>query len=411
MQVLNRTLLKKYMKKIRVLIIHPMDPFGVKTGGPETFVRNFVKYSPGNFAIELVGVTVDPELRPKGKWQDIQLEGKRVHFLPTLHVQDENIRTRIPLFLRFTFSLFRYKKKITLKDRTLEFHRIEPLMAFRECSNPKLLLIHIDMGDLFNTHMESKWRMFPQAYFFIEKHLIHLANRIFVVEEDVARTYRSKYPGLAQNIIYAPNGVDEEVFYPYSPVAKEEKRIAFLHESGFGEKDKLILFVGRLEPQKDPGLLVQTFYRLHCENEHVRLIIVGNGSQKKCMQYEMEKCGLRNEAIFAGTLSRTEVADLMRISDVFVLTSAFEATPRVVLEAQGCGLPVVSTDVGEVKKIIRTKVSGEIVTKRDPDLIAEKLFQVLKNIEDYSISNCSSRVASQTAAKMLKKIYSAYYDK
>jgi len=100
---------------------------------------------------------------------------------------------------------------------------------------------------------------------------------------------------------------------------------------------------------------------------------------------------------------------LMRTSDVFLLTSASEGMPMVVLESQACGLPVVYTDVGEVKRIIKEGSSGEIVTQRNSEIISQKILDVLRNKECYSISNCIKRITSFRAADMLRKIYDAHY--
>jgi glycosyltransferase involved in cell wall biosynthesis len=71
--------------------------------------------------------------------------------------------------------------------------------------------------------------------------------------------------------------------------------------------------------------------------------------------------------LFAGLRTPAQVADLLRLSDCFALTSAYEGMPMCVLEALGCGIPVVSTRVGEIARVVRPGVTGELVAPRAPE--------------------------------------------
>jgi len=99
----------------------------------------------------------------------------------------------------------------------------------------------------------------------------------------------------------------------------------------------------------------------------------------------------------------------MRISDVFLLTSAFETGPRSVREALGCGLPVVSTDVGEVKRVVRDEFSGLICSKRDANVIGDAVLKILKD-NKCSAENCQLSIQDYTARRVLNKVYNIYYD-
>ena len=248
-------------------------------------------------------------------------------------------------------------------------------------------------------------------YFQFEKRLIHKIERIFVVRKDLIAFYTSKYHNLADKIFFIPNGVDQNVFYPYLPELKIEKKIKFLQQCNFHSKDRLILFVGRLEGQKDPMLLIDVFRYLEGEDESIKLIIVGTGTQEKQMKQKLEMYSLSNKVKFLGVLPQTEVAELMRISDMLLLTSASEGMPMAVLEAQGCGLPVVSTDVGELREIIKGGSSGEIVAQRNPELIAQRVFEIFMNSDRYNISNYTARITFFRAADRLKKVYDAHYSR
>lgn len=395
------------MGRIPLLIIQPMDPLGGKIGGIETFLKGFIKYAPEDFVIEWIGVTSDRKKRPLGRWQELSFEGKKIKFFPSLYVKDENVRTNIPLFLKFTISLFRYR--FLLEGRILEFHRIEPSIPFKKKQNKKILFIHSITKDLYNPHAETKWRKFPWLYSKLEEKLIDKMERIFVVREDGVKFYKKRYPHLAERFLFFSTWVDEETFYPYIDEVRKDKKIQFLKKQDFNQKDKLILFAGRLEKQKDPLLLIDTFYYLYPKNNSTKLIIVGEGSLRKKMKAKIKEYHLQENIKFLGVMSQPELAEVMRISDVFLLTSAFEGMPLSVLESLGCGLPVVSTNVGEVKRVVKEGFSGKLVSEQKPKIIGEAVLDVLGKQEIFNPKNCLLCIQDYTATQVLGKVYETHY--
>ena len=87
-----------------------------------------------------------------------------------------------------------------------------------------------------------------------------------------------------------------------------------------------------------------------------------------------------------------DVASWLEIMDVFLLTSFSEGLPNVVIEAQGFGIPVVSTDAGGVSEIVNSGVSGLIVESGSPEEIANSLTSVLDNIGEESREKISEAI-------------------
>jgi glycosyltransferase involved in cell wall biosynthesis len=387
-----------------------MDLVGHKIGGIETFIRNFIEYTPDDFEIEFVGVTCDKKNRPVGKWQKITTYRKNVNFLPILYVRDENVRTKIPLSLKFTLSLLKYKKLFERNSRILTYHRIEPSLALANTPGKKILFIHNDtMGCIYSPHSETKWRRFPRLYFQMERKLINQMNKVFVVREDVVEFYRRKYPFMADRFSFLPTWVDGETFHPYDDKTKVRLKSAFLEKMTLSANSNLILFVGRLEGQKDPLLLIDAFNYINKHHPQTRLLIVGTGVLKREVEAKIEQCRLKEKAVLVGALPPDEVAELMRISDLALSTSAFEGMQMSVLEALACGLPVVSTDVGEVRRVVKNKFSGLICMERNAAAIGDAVLKVLKG-KNFSVENCLLSIKDYTAKHVLNNVYNAYYD-
>ena len=393
--------------KIKVAIVYPMDPTENKVGGIETFLRNFVKFLPAEFVIKWIGVTANNNTRPTGIWQKIRLGNQEIDFLPVLYVKDENRRSLIPLVFKFVIALIKNTAAIKrqIKNHILFFHRIEAVLPFISWKNKKFLVIHGHPLDYYNQHSEVKWNKFPGMYFLLEKYLIKKFEKIFIVREDAASFYRKRYPDISKNVSFLPTWVDEEVFFPYKNEIRVIKRGEFLKNKGFAADDKLALFVSRFEGQKDPLLLIETFNYVASKLPSVRLLLIGGGGLKDKMESLLNKYGIRERAVFFGVLPQNEIADIMRISDVLVLTSAFEGMPMCVMEALGCGLAVVTTDVGEVKRVVKDGISGRVVFQSKAEIIGEAVLEVIREEKYKDSGNIRMCVKDYSAAGVLRQVY------
>jgi glycosyltransferase involved in cell wall biosynthesis len=99
----------------------------------------------------------------------------------------------------------------------------------------------------------------------------------------------------------------------------------------------------------------------------------------------------------------------MRISDVFLLTSAFEGMPRCVLESLACGLPVVTTDVGEVKVVVR-EFSGIVVKTEHANDLSDAVLKIFGEPYNYKSECCIESVLPYSAQTILDMVYKYYYD-
>ena len=397
------------MSKNKLLVMMQRDPLGEGIGGMQTFIKGLIKCVPDEFEIELVGISTDKLNRPVGKWKLIRFDNKEFNFFPVLYTNDQNRRTKIPLSLRFSLALFRYKSKIQLEDRILEFHRIEPAVIFRNVKNKKVLFIHGNVEELYNPYSEIKWSKIPWLYFKFEKRIIPRMDRILVVSKEGLDFYKKKYSYMADKLSFVPTWADKSKFHPHS--AKISRKKELLNLSGkflISDEDRIILFVGRLEGSKNPLLLIDSFHNICISNKNVKLLIVGGGSLKEKVTRRIKKYKLENKVKLLGIFSQDRLAKLMRICDILVLTSACEGMPRVVIEALSSGLPVVSTDVGEVKRVVKDWHSGFLVSKHDAVDFANAVTQILKNKEKFSLDNCLDSMKDYSMDIVLNSIYEEF---
>jgi len=395
---------------IKPLIIYQMDPLGHKIGGIQTFVKNFIKYAPDDFDIHFVGVASKASAATVGTWQEVEVFGKKVQFFPVLYKADENVRSRVPLSLKFTLALMRYRRRISPEGKIIEYHRIEPEIPFFMAPNKKFLVIHGNVTDIYNPHTEVTWGRFPGFYFAFEKRLIHGMDKIFVVRQDGVDYYRAQYPQIAERFTFLPTWVDQDLFHPLRPSERKTRKEEFLKKQYKALDSKLIVFVGRLEGQKDPLLLIETFKRAVVHIPDACLLIVGQGALRKKMEELIREYALEGKVVFFNSLPQDKVAGIMQISDIFLMTSAFEGMPRSVMESLGCGLPVVTTEVGEVRLVVRDGFSGIVCKGHDAGSLAQSVVNVCRNHEIYSADNCVRSIENYTAPRILQHVYQTYYD-
>lgn len=170
----------------------------------------------------------------------------------------------------------------------------------------------------------------------------------------------------------------------------------------------IFISVGRLSREKNPELLFQAFIKFHENFENARLIFVGEGDLREQLMRLVRQYNIDSHVVIAGIRSSKEVAAYLKGADVFVLSSEFEGMPISVLEALGCGLPVVSTDVGEIRRVVSPGKNGEIVTVFDQDHLADAMTHCFLNVTRYRGEPCTTAVQDFMPEKVLEPIYENY---
>ena len=133
----------------------------------------------------------------------------------------------------------------------------------------------------------------------------------------------------------------------------------------FDEKDKIILFIGRLEDEKRPIDLIYLFQRILESDSSYKLLIVGKGSLKEQMLLEVKKLQLNDVVRHIEKIPNSEVWELYRLCDVFVNLNKHEIFGMVLLEAMYYECKVVAWEAPGPNHIIENGVSGYLVSGND----------------------------------------------
>lgn len=387
------------MNRPKLTIFFQLDPWNPTIGGIQTCISYVLKHAPDAFDIQLVGITSDHQ--EVGQWRQAKLHGRSFRFLPLLHIADDNVRSFIPTTLKYAWAL----RKHHFNSDFLQFHRIEPTFMAQRWKGHKILYIHNDIFQEIKGDRDQGgilWKRFPWAYFSLEKRLVTQFSSIFSCNSNAARLYRENYPTIADRVSYLPNTFDSDLFYPLSGIDRHKGRQELAQKLGLSDKTRFILFAGRLHPQKDPSLLVRSMAAI--KNPDAHLLIVGKGELKDEIVAELHQLGINEKVTLVGPVKQTELADLYRISEMFVLTSAYEGLARGSLEALACGTPVVTTRAGETPNFLDPD-SGLVCDERDPVVIATAWDRVLQQRELFPSEACVRVANPYQASKVVKDLY------
>lgn len=400
-------------------IFFQLDPFNPTIGGIQTCIKYILKYAPEQLRIQLVGITLgaaDTSPSQVGQWQRVSLHGRNFNFLPLLRIADDNVRGRIPTTVKYALALRKYLKQQPITSDFYQFHRIEPTVFTWGLSGKKLLYIHNDIYQEVKGGQKGGilWKRFPWAYFALERRLVKQFDHILSCNSESTRLYQQQYPEIADRVAYLRNTFDRELFYPLSPEQKDQQRQQLAQRQNLPASTRFILFAGRLHPQKQPELLIQAMAHLtHPSTDTLpgsdaHLLIVGQGELEAAVRGEIDRLGLRSRITILGSLPQTELADLYRSCEIFVLTSAYEGLARGSLEALACGTPVVTTRAGETPNFL--EAGSGLVCDSTPEAIANAWHQVLQHPREFPSETCTRVAAPFEAQRVVQTLYGSLLD-
>jgi len=203
----------------------------------------------------------------------------------------------------------------------------------------------------------------------------------------------------AKNIEVIPNGIDLERF-----TSSERKP----------HKDFVIITVARLERVKGIKYLIEAFKLFNrslrslvrddnnsniSNNSNIKLVIIGDGSERKQLENLTEKLELKEKIKFLGEIPNERIPEYLAGADCFVLPSIKEGFGIAILEAQAVGLPVIATKMGGILDIIKDGETGILVEPKNSQALAQAIYKIYSgqkfakaNLEKYDWQNIVEKV-------------------
>lgn len=328
-------------QKIKIMYIN----FSLAVGGIETLILRICKnLDKSKFVAYVCVFESDGELQPEFEKAGIQTyiieKGKGLDWL-------------LPIKL---IKLFK-QKEIDVVHAHNQSSWLYGAIAARLANIPLVYTEHTIIN-------QKKWLR-------IEKILSRITTQITTVADSVAKFMISKAGVRPEKVSVLYNGIDADIYNQNIGLRLNKTEFSIKHT------DLLIGNVASLLPKKDHRTLLMAFKLVVAKIPEAKLMIAGEGPMKNDLINLTSMLELKESVRFLG--NRKDVPELLKIFNVFVLSSVREGLPMVLLEAMASGLPVVATAVDGNPELVAHGEAGFIVPPGNPEALAGAIISVLSD--------------------------------
>ena len=229
----------------------------------------------------------------------------------------------------------------------------------------------------YTEHSEWEIENIPWKWRIAGCYMLKRADAAIGVSSAVSNHLKNKFKIDGAKIFTIQNGVNIEA------LANSNEEMTLKQVLGLSNNDKVIGIVANLKKIKNHLFLLKAFNELIKDYQNVKLLIIGQGfsddpdnSEREIQNYVYEK-SLSKNVLFLGY--RSDIPKLLRIMDIFCLTSLKEGLPISLIEAMAAGLPVIGADVEGIRDIIIPSRNGYLIKLGDVSGLRNAMHSLLKN--------------------------------
>jgi D-inositol-3-phosphate glycosyltransferase len=239
-----------------------------------------------------------------------------------------------------------------------------------------------------------------------EQQVVDEADRLIVNTEHEARQLVSLHHADPARIDVVHPGVDLEMFTP------GDRRVARA-ALGLGADERVLAFVGRIQPLKAPDVLLRAAARLTDRFGTLRVLVAGGPSGSGLQAPDTlvrlaDELGIAAHVTFLPPQSRDGLVNVYRAADLVAVPSYSESFGLVAVEAQACGTPVVAAAVGGLPVAVRDDVSGSLVDGHDVDDWARAMGALLERGPDTMSAAAVEHAATFSWAHTVDALLASY---
>jgi len=392
------------VRRVAMLSVHtcPLALLGgKKTGGMNVYVRDFSR------ELGRQGIQVDVFTRSQDDCQPmIKHElgyGGRVIHIPAGPESPIPVADVVDYLDEFAEGVIRFAESENLRYDLIHSHYwMSGLVAERL----QQAWGRIPIIQMFHTLGRMKDRValvdserVSQARIDGETHVVQLADRIIAATLAEEAQLNWLYEADMNKVAIVPPGVDLERFTPI-PMSVAKRRL------GIPEYHQNIMFVGRIEPLKgiDTLLLaIELIQRRYPDLvNNVCVAIIGGDPWAESPDAEMARLQqMRNElgigdlVTFLGAKDQDTLPDFYAAAEMVIMPSHYESFGMVALEAMAMGKPVIASEVGGLAFLVSDGVNGFHVPSRDPEALAERIYELLTDRSCREMLGRQARINAQ----------------
>ncbi|MBN8582261.1 MAG: glycosyltransferase [Anaerolineae bacterium] len=378
--------------RIAMLSYHtcPLATLGGKnTGGMNVYVRDLTR------ELGRLGVHVDVFTRSQDEHVPHVVHelgyGNRVVHIPAGPEEPRSKGDITKYIPEFAEGIRRFAEEKGISYDVIHSHYWMSGLAAEALSDawggtPIIHMFHT-LGEMKNRVARSEDEKAGQDRLNGERQVLRRANRIVVATLAELTQLRFLYRADSNKMVVIPPGVDVSHFYPIS--ADEAKQFI-----GLKREDRMILFVGRIEPLKGVDTLIRAMscldLSLTSRKNPVHLAIIGGepdaapqdmSDEMTRLQAMCDELCMGSMVIFLGKRAQDTLPYYYSAAEVLVMPSLYESFGMVALEAMACGTPVIASEVGGLGYLVQDGLTGYTVPDSDAGALCEKLTSLLGDNE------------------------------
>ena len=307
-------------------------------------------------------------------------------------------------FLSYRYS--REAKKLLQTMDIVHVHHplLSGLLALRYCRPHKIPV-------LFTNH--TRYDLYAQAYMPLLPEII---------SDSMLKTYMPPYcaavdrvvspsPGMAKilrqlevesPIEVIPNGVELQRFHQAEPLSRAD--------FGFSPDDILLVYTGRLAPEKNLNFLLEAFEGVAETVNNVHLLLIGGGVSQEKMEKNATQSSATERIHFVGKVDYDKMPGYLRMCDTFVTASISEVHPLSVMEAMGAGLPVLGIHSPGVGDTVEDGITGFLSTENLPAFTAKMTHLCIDNDLRKKMGVAAYKASALYAIERTTKMMIASYE-
>jgi len=356
---------------------------GKDTGGMNVYVRDLTR------ELGRMGIHVDVFTRSQDEHvphvlHDLGFGNRVVHVPagPETPIPKQELPNHIPQFVR---GIQTFAEQKNIKYDLIHSHYWLSGLAAKSLSKawkgvPIIHMFHT-LGEMKNRVAQTADEREPRERIKAESEILDFSSRIVVSTLAELTQLRFLYHADDRKTTIIPPGVDISHFYPIP--ADEAK-----HYIGLKARDRMVLYVGRIEPLKGVDTLIHAISILNGKvtKYPFHLAIIGGEpdasvqemtSEMARLQKLCDELGLEQTVIFLGKRSQDTLPYYYSAAEAVVMPSHYESFGLVALEAMACGTPVIASEVGGLAYLVKDGETGYTIRDDDPNALAARLVSLL----------------------------------
>jgi len=363
-------------------------------GGILSYIENFIEMYDGQI-LHLTG-SLDKKLYLK---REVNYNNKKRDFVTIFRL---NKRHNIPDKISNIFYAVIGIRNIKALTKDFDFvyaHSAEEVLPLMFFSKRIKLIYH--MHGALNPFKFTRFKFFRNNFFqnFYERFVlvpVLKKSRLIITINQECVDLLEKY-NITNPYHMLPNIINSNLFKPIDKF-ESKKHIRL------DPKKKYLLYAGRLNAVKGLHFLVDVYNKFlstTADRENYVLLFAGDGEDRTAIEEQVKKLDLQNNVKFAGLVEYKKLPYYFNSAEVFFLSSYNEGTPMVLLEAMATGIPIICSNTGNSKELLKNYSSAKVLDNHDVNEWVTTLNNTLKN--DYKKKPFVNKIDFSFFSKGLNK--------